>query len=65
MDLELHNSDKIELIVNTRPFLNDFLKTVSQVYEIIVFTRRSSKYSESVLDVIDPMREYIRAVYSQ
>ena len=35
-------------------FLQEFLKEVSSLYEIVVFTASQSCYADAVLDIIDP-----------
>jgi len=37
-----------------RPFAKDFLKEMSKLFEIIVFTSATPDYARAVVDFIDP-----------
>lgn len=46
--------------VRVRPYLQDCLERLSQLYEIIVFTAGVQEYADKILDQIDPERQIIR-----
>ncbi|KAG6917440.1 hypothetical protein DXG01_002526 [Tephrocybe rancida] len=37
-----------------RPGVDDFLKRMGEIYEVVVFTASLSKYADPVLDILDP-----------
>jgi CTD small phosphatase-like protein 2 len=41
-----------------RPHCNDFLRELSAVAEIIIFTASSASYADVVLDYLDPHKKY-------
>lgn len=45
-----NNSKKILI----RPGLNEFLKKVSELYEVVIYTASLKKYADSIIDAIDP-----------
>eukprot|EP00897_Mesotaenium_endlicherianum_P002105 jgi/Mesen1/1922/ME000145S01007 len=46
--------------VKRRPWLENFMERVAQLFEIIVFTASQSVYAEQLLNVLDPQRRLIR-----
>jgi Dullard-like phosphatase family protein len=46
--------------VRVRPYLQDCLDRLSQLYEIIVFTAGVQEYADKILDQIDPERKIIK-----
>jgi len=53
------NGMDYEVYVRIRPHLEYFLKQVSQWFEVVVFTASQKVYADSLLNIIDPMNEYI------
>ena len=45
--------------------MHEFLKKVGAYYEIIVFTAASATYATSIIDHIDPRREYISHILTR
>ena len=45
--------------INLRPGLHTFLRQVSKLYEIVIFTASQSYYANEVLNIIDPSNELI------
>ncbi|XP_051894092.1 CTD small phosphatase-like protein 2 [Pristis pectinata] len=59
--LPVHFQDKnYQVYVRLRPFCREFLESVSQFYEIILFTSATKEYTDKVLDILDPQRRIIR-----
>ncbi|XP_074834044.1 CTD small phosphatase-like protein 2-A [Carettochelys insculpta] len=49
-----------------RPYVQEFLETISKTYEIFVFTTAKQDYAEKILDVLDPQKKLIRhCLYQQ
>eukprot|EP00808_Paulinella_micropora_P006304 g63575.t1 len=53
-------STAYQVYVRTRPHMFDFLRQVSQWYEIVVFTASYSEYASTLLDLLDPEHQYIK-----
>lgn len=51
--------------VRKRPHVDHFLETVSQWYELIIFTASLSPYANAVIDKLDPNRRITRRYYRQ
>jgi len=51
--------------IRKRPHVDHFLETVSQWYELIVFTASLSPYANAVLDQLDPNRLISKRYYRQ
>lgn len=48
IDNQIHN-----VYVAKRPGVDEFLKKVGEIYEVVVFTASLSKYADPVLDMLD------------
>jgi len=46
--------------VRTRPYLAEFLRRASELFEVVIFTASQRAYAERLLDVIDPGRCHIK-----
>jgi CTD small phosphatase-like protein 2 len=53
----------LPLPLNIRPGLFTFLKKISEVYEIILFTASKKKYADNILKFLDPERKYFSHVF--
>lgn len=51
--------------VTTRPHYKKFLAEASKHFDLVVFTASEREYAVSVVDLLDPNREYIKAIYSR
>ena len=43
-----------------RPHLDMFLKVVSELFEVVVFTASQQVYAERLLNMIDPQRKFVK-----
>jgi CTD small phosphatase-like protein 2 len=59
INIKLADGDIIDVGVNLRPGLHAFLKQVSRLYEIVIFTASQSFYANEVLNIVDPSNELI------
>ena len=48
-----------------RPFVDEFLKEMSEIFEIIVFTASISEYASALLDQLDKNHYFSRRLYRQ
>ena len=46
---------RVNFYVNTRPYLQLFLRTVAQWYDVVIFTASVQDYADCVINKIDPM----------
>ncbi|KAG5034897.1 hypothetical protein AAZX31_04G120200 [Glycine max] len=57
---------ELTVYVRKRPFLQEFLVKVSEMFEIIIFTASKRMYAETLLDVLDPDKKFFsRRVYRE
>ena len=52
IQIELENKIQ-EIYVLIRPYVKEFLESMSKLYEIVVFTASISKYANALLNIID------------
>ena len=53
-------------IIKPRPYLFKFLKEMSKIYELIIFTAASKEYADPILDLIDKNKIYFdKRLYRQ
>ncbi|XP_068486974.1 uncharacterized protein [Phaseolus vulgaris] len=56
----------LTVYVRKRPFLQEFLTKVSDMFEVIIFTASQSTYAAKVLDVLDPNNKlFARRMYRE
>ena len=60
LDETLVHFEASERKFKIRPFCISFLKTLSKLFEIVIFTAASQDYADWILDVLDPSKEYIQ-----
>jgi len=51
---------KYEVFVRKRPYLQEFLKEMSDFYEIILFTASKKAYADKLVTLLDKDKQYIR-----
>lgn len=49
-----------QVYVKKRPYLEEFLKFVSQIFEVAIFTASEKAYADKLLDILDEKRQWIR-----
>jgi len=54
------NGEDFKVHVRKRPHLEHFLQTVSELFEVIVFTASQKVYADTLLDIIDPEKKYVQ-----
>lgn len=57
--------DKHTVYVKKRPFVDEFLATCSQSFEVVVFTASLALYANPVMDVLDPSRHVKLRLYRE
>ena len=65
MEVDFINQEGHELIgyLNIRPHVTRFLETMSQHYEVVIFTASLKYYADRIVKIIDPQREYISELF--
>lgn len=51
--------------LKVRPYLHEFLKRMSKLFEIVVFTASASYYANSIIDYIDPSKRLIADILAR
>lgn len=53
------NSFQIQASINIRPYAAEFIKEMSKLYEIIIFTASQKIYADPVINQLDPHKQYV------
>jgi len=53
-DINIPESGDRTVYVKTRPYLTQFLKCASSLFEVVVFTASPTRYAHRVMDLVDP-----------
>ncbi|CAG9330603.1 unnamed protein product [Blepharisma stoltei] len=48
-----------------RPFVSEFINSLSEYFEIILFTAASQRYADSVMNLVDPQKKINLRLYKQ
>ncbi|OMJ93885.1 hypothetical protein SteCoe_3079 [Stentor coeruleus] len=59
----LHDNSTITIKVSIRPYVKDFLRILSSLANIIIFTASAKNYADTIIDLIDPNHKHISARY--
>lgn len=54
------DGEEYKVNINLRPKVKEFLKKVSELFEVIVFTAGIKEYADAVLDFLDPEKSLIK-----
>lgn len=57
--------EKVSLGINIRPFCIEFLKLMSDYYDVFIFTASSPNYANTIINYIDPMGKYINGILTR
>lgn len=57
--IKFTGGEVVECGVTIRPFAKEFLKRMSQNYEIVIFTASHACYANIILNLLDPSNEFI------
>ena len=60
LPIKFATGETIEAGINIRPYAKEILKTLSQHFEIILFTASHSCYANVVIDHLDPQKEWVQ-----
>merc|ERR1719369_75689 len=57
-DINIPESGNRTVYVKTRPYLSQFLRCASSLFEVVVFTASPTRYAHRVIDCLDPEHQY-------
>lgn len=57
--IKFNGGETLDCGVSFRPFAPQFLRFMSKIYEIVIFTASHSCYANSILNLLDPRNNYI------
>ncbi|OMJ78547.1 hypothetical protein SteCoe_21609 [Stentor coeruleus] len=59
----LQDNNSIIIKFSIRPYAKDFIRILSTLANIVIFTASSKSYADPIIDIIDPNHEFIKARY--
>ncbi|CAD8044482.1 unnamed protein product [Paramecium primaurelia] len=65
--LKQQNEDgsEIEVGINIRPYATYFLQELAQYYTIYIYTASSQQYAQTIVNYLDPLKQYISGILSR
>ncbi|KAI3897850.1 hypothetical protein MKX03_011221 [Papaver bracteatum] len=58
-DFSFTTIDKCTYYIKKRPYVEDFLKRASELFDVVIFTASDHMYADPVLDFLDPQHKLI------
>ena len=58
-------TSKTKIRFNVRPFVKEFLRTVSKYYEIYIFTAATFHYANVICNFLDPANRFIKGIFDR
>lgn len=67
MEVDFINDEGEQLqgLLNIRPFAAEFLREMSQHFEVVIFTASMKYYADRILRILDPKKEFISSVFTR
>ncbi|CAD8132648.1 unnamed protein product [Paramecium octaurelia] len=59
------NGSEIEVGINIRPYTTYFLQELAQYYTIYIYTASSQPYAQTIVNYLDPHKQYISGILSR
>jgi Dullard-like phosphatase family protein len=63
--IEGENGDESKLLIYPRPGACEFLKAISEKYELVIFTAAERGYAREALEILDPEKRYIKLLLTR
>lgn len=55
----------VQLPIKVRPHFSEFIKKVSRLYEVVVFTAAADYYATAIIEYLDPNRQFISEILTR
>lgn len=55
----IFNGEQYKVFMNKRPYFQDFLEVVSELFEVVIFTASQQCYADTLLNIVDPENKLI------
>lgn len=59
----LQDNSSIIIKFSIRPYARDFIRILSNMANVVIFTASAKSYADPIIDIIDPNREFIKTRY--
>ena len=56
----MYEDEKVNVPIFIRPNLNEFLESVNELFEIVIFTAAKKEYADAVLNFLDPDSKFFK-----
>ena len=65
MEIDFINDEGVDLkgLLNIRPHAKRFLQTMSQHYEVVIFTASMKYYADRIMQILDPQKQFITSMF--